>query len=82
MRVLEIANLSDEIYEQIEKLARVRGSSAGDVAADMIAKALTGAEEAEARLMSDIRAEREALARRGVWTTAEEVQEAKTQGRK
>ena len=81
MRALEIANLPDDLYEQIEKLARVRGTSVGDVAADMIARALTGADEADARLMADIRAEREELARRGVWATREDIQEAKVRGR-
>jgi hypothetical protein len=82
MRTLENFTLSDDLYVQLEKLARVRGTTPGDVAADFIKRALTGADEVEARLMADIRAEREALARRGFKSTAEEIQAAKLEGRK
>ena len=82
MRTLEPLQLPDELYEQVEKLARVRGTSVGEVVADFVAKALTGADQEEARLMADIRADREEMARRGIWATAEHIQADKVWGRK
>jgi len=81
MRTLEPLQLPDELYEQVEKLARVRGTSVGAVVADFVAKALTGADQEEARLMADIRAGREEMARRGIWATAEQIQADKVRGR-
>lgn len=81
MRTLEIPNLPDELYQQIEKLARVRGKSVGEVAAEVIAKGLTGNDAAEAKLMSEVRAEREEMARRGVSITDADVRAAKAWGR-
>jgi plasmid stability protein len=81
MRTLEVAELPDEVYEQLEKLARVRGSSVADVAADLLTKAFKGEDEAEARLMADLRADRTEMARRGVWVTQEQVEDAINRGR-
>ena len=82
MRTLEAVQLPDELYEQVEKLARVRGTSTAAVVADFVAKALTGADEEEARLMADIRADREEMAHRAIWSTAEQIQADKVRGRK
>lgn len=82
MRTLEIANIPDELYEQIEKLARVKGCSVSALAADVLAKGMAGDEDREAALMAEIRAEREALAKRGVWVTDEDIRSAKNWGRK
>lgn len=82
MPMLEIPNLPEELYQQIETLARVRGKSVSEVAADFLAKALADDEETEARLMAEIRAEREEMAKRGVWITEEDINEARNWGRK
>ena len=81
MKALEIPNLPDDIYDQIERLARVRGTTVANVAADFLTKALTGADEAEARLMADIRADREQMAREGVWITDADIREGREWGR-
>lgn len=82
MRTLEIANLPDDLYEQIEKLARVKGRSVGELAADMLAKGLSIDQEAEAALMAEIRAERDAMAMRGVKITDADIRASKNWGRK
>ena len=81
MRTLEIANVPDELYEQIEKLARVKGRSVSELAADMFVKGLAADPNAEALLMAEIRADREAMARRGVRITDDEIRTAKNWGR-
>jgi hypothetical protein len=82
MRTLQIPNLPDETYELIEKLARVRGCSICELAADLLAKGLAGNPAAEAALLEQIRIEREEMARRGVWITDEDIRAAKNYGRK
>jgi len=82
MATLEIPNLPDELYREIEKLARVRGTTIAAVARDMLAKGMGGPDSREEKLLSDIRAEREAMARRGVNATEQEIREARDQGRK
>lgn len=82
MRTLEISNLPDALYEQIEKLARVKGRSVGELAADMLAKGLSIDQEAEAALMAEIRAERDAMAMRGVKITDADIRASKNWGRK
>lgn len=82
MKTLEIPNLPDEIYEEIEKLARVRGKAVSEVAADFIAKGLRGDDIVEAQLLADIRADREEMARRGVpFLTEAALQQMKREGR-
>lgn len=81
MRTLESLNLPDELYERIEKLARIRGKPVGDVAAEFLVKGLAADEAAEEILMAEIRADREEMARRGVFLTEESIREAKNWGR-
>jgi hypothetical protein len=83
MKSLEIPNLPDELYDAMEKLARARGVTIGDVAADAISKAFRSDDEstAEARLMEEVRAEREVMAARGVFLTDEFLDAAKKWGR-
>lgn len=81
MRTLEIANVSDELYEQIEKLARVKGRSVSELAGDMLARSAAADPDAETALMAEIRAEREAMAKRGVRITDEDIRVAKNWGR-
>lgn len=81
MRTLEIANIPDKLYEQLEKLARVKGCSVSEMAADMLAKGLAVDPDAESALMAEIRAERDAMAKRGVWITDEDIRVAKIWGR-
>ena len=79
MKSLEIPNLPDDLYAEIEKLASVRGVSVGEVAADVISKALGTETEsaAESTLMAEVRAEREATAAKGVFLTDEFLDQAK-----
>lgn len=81
MRTLEMGNLPDELYEQIERLARVKGRSVGELVAAMLARAVALDADAEAGLMAEIRAEREAMAKRGVLITDEDIRAAKNWGR-
>ncbi len=82
MKTLANVNVREELYERIATLAKVRGKTVSEVAADFIAQAIASDDEAEAQLLAEVRAEREELARRGFWTTPEEVQAAKVRGRK
>ena len=81
MRTLEIPNLPDELYQQIEKLARIHGRSVGEEAAEFLLRGLSNDEDREAMLMEEIRADREAMAKRGVWITPEDIRAAKNWGR-
>jgi plasmid stability protein len=79
MRTLEIANLPDELYDQIEKLARVRNRSVSELAADLLTQALTGDDAREAALLAEVRAERERM--NVPFLTEEELQRMKRWGR-
>ena len=81
MRTLEIPNLPDELVEQIEKLARLRGISISEQAAEFLAKGVAADDVAEQLLLAEIRLEREELARRGVRITDDEITQAKNWGR-
>ncbi|MDB5296552.1 MAG: hypothetical protein JWO31_2535 [Phycisphaerales bacterium] len=82
MKPLEITNLPDEVYERIEKLARASGTSVADVAASFITEAVAGGDEAEVRLLADVRAEREQMASEGVWITDADIRAGREWGRK
>jgi plasmid stability protein len=82
MPTLEIRNVPDEIYEWIEKLAKVRGKTISELAAELLRKGLQGDPVAEAALLEEIRADREELARRGVRISDEDIRAAKNYGRK
>ncbi len=81
MATLEIPNLPDEVYRQIAEHARLRGRTVSQLAAELIAQALATDEQAEAKLLEEIRAEREALARRGVFITDEDIRRGREWGR-
>jgi hypothetical protein len=81
MRTIEIPDLSDEIYAQIEKLARVRGKSVAQQAAEFLQKAVGADEQAEEQLLADVRADRDAMAKRGVFATDDDIKAAKNWGR-
>ena len=81
MRTLEIPNLPEPLYQQIERLARLRGRPVGDVAAEFLARGIAATEAAEETLLAEIRAEREEMARRGVFLTDEDIRRAKGWGR-
>ena len=80
MKSLEIPNLSDEVYARIERQAHIAGRSVAEVAADLLARA-SDEEEKEAKLMGEIAAEREELARQGVYLTDEDIDAAIRWGR-
>jgi plasmid stability protein len=81
MRTLEISNLPDELYHQIEKLAQLHGRSISEEAADFLSRGLSQDDEREAKLMEEIRASREALARRDVHITSDQLRADRNWGR-
>jgi acetolactate synthase small subunit len=81
MRSVDLSPMPDELYKEVENLARVRGTTVADVVITLIARTLAGSDEREERLMAEIRARREELARRGFVGTAAEIQNAKVEGR-
>jgi len=81
MKSLEIPNLPDEVYRQIEDRARASGKAVAELAAEMLSDAVAGDEAKEAALMAEIRAERDQMAREGIFLTPEDVQRAKQWGR-
>jgi plasmid stability protein len=82
MKALEIPNLSDEVYANIEERARLEGKTASDVAAELISTAFSGDRVSQTDLEAEIRAEREQMAREGFWLTDESLREAREWGRK
>lgn len=81
MRSLEIPNLPDDVYARIERRAHLRGKSVADQAAEILAKGIAAEETDEDRLLEEIRAERDRLAARGVFITADDLREARESGR-
>jgi len=82
MATIAIENVPDTVYLHIEKLARIRGVSVSKAATDLLAEAIAGEfGEAEKRLLAEIRADREAMAKRGVWITDDDIRTAKNEGR-
>lgn len=79
MPTLEIVNLSAEVYEQLEQLARVRGRSLSEQAAELLRNALSGSTDREAALLEQIRADRERL--NVPYLTEADLQQMKRQGR-
>jgi len=71
----------DDLFKELEERARARGISVDGEAAELLARALDR-DKRESQLMSEIRKEREELARRGVFLTDEIIQQAKNWGRK
>jgi plasmid stability protein len=81
MRTLEIPNLSDELYQQIEKLAQLRGRSISEQATEFLARGVATDEARQAALLEEIRADRRAMAERGVWITDGDIRAARNWGR-
>jgi hypothetical protein len=77
MRAIEIPNVPENLYQELEKLARVRGSSIADVAAEFLVRSLTTDDAHEARLLAELRTGRDELANRGMFATDDEIREAK-----
>jgi len=65
---------------RIEERARVRGNSISAEAAELLLKVLDE-EEHEAKLMEEVRKDREEAAKQGVYITDEFIREAKNWGR-
>lgn len=82
MRTLEITDLPEDVYREIEKLARVRGTSLASVAAEILARGIGSEDPEEARLLAEIRADRDAMSKRGVYATEQEIRDARDEGRK
>ena len=81
MRSLEIPNLPDDVYAQIEKRARLHGKSVAEHAAEILARGLATDDTDEANLLQEIRADRQRLADRGVFITDEDIRRARELGR-
>jgi plasmid stability protein len=81
MRSLEIPNLPDEVYAQIEKHARLRGKSVAEHAAEILAQSLATDDADDANLLQEIRADRQRLADRGVFITDDNLRRAQESGR-
>jgi predicted transcriptional regulator len=80
MAALQLVDLPDEVYRRLEQLARVEGKPLSDVAARLLAKVLTPQIEEE-QLLAEIRAEREAMAKRGVFITDDDIRRGRDWGR-
>lgn len=79
MARLEIPDLPENVYKEIVARARVHGVPAEQEAARILVNAIASDDEAEARLLAEIRAGREALG--NLYVTEAELQEAKRWGR-
>jgi hypothetical protein len=82
MASLEIPNIPESLYREMEKLARVRGTTLAEVATSILARGIGPDDAYEKQLTAEIAKEREEMAGRGVWVTNEDIQEAKNWGRK
>ena len=80
MKNLEIPNLPDDVYASIERRAKEIGRSPAEVAADILPRDVA-AEQKEAQLLAEIREGREAMAKKGIYVTAEDIQAAIDWGR-
>jgi predicted transcriptional regulator len=80
MAALQLVDLPDEVYRRLEQLARVEGKPLSDVAARLLAKVLTPQIEEE-QLLAEIRAEREVMAKRGVFITDDDIRRGRDWGR-
>ncbi len=81
MAPLQISDLPENIYRQLEQQAREIGVTVAKCAAMLLARAVEE-EEREQHLLAEIRREREELARKGVYATQAIIDEAKRWGRK
>ncbi|HEX4794567.1 MAG TPA: hypothetical protein VH370_12280 [Humisphaera sp.] len=68
------------LFKELEERARAHGITVDGEAAELLAKALDR-DKRESQLMSEIRKEREELARRGVFLTDDVIQQARNWGR-
>lgn len=80
MKNLEHLSLPDDVYYLIERRARVSGRSLADEAADMLSRS-AAVEDREAKLLDDIRKERDEMARDGVFLTEDDILSAIEWGR-
>ena len=80
MKSLEIPNLPDEVYAQIEDAAKRRGLSVVDEAIQILKQGLAVGDK-EALLLAEARENREELARRGFFATPEDLNAAINRGR-
>lgn len=84
MKHLEIPNLPDGAYERIERQAQGAGRSVADEVVSILERALgeeESDEEREARIVAEAKANREELARKGVFATEEFIDAAIKWGR-
>lgn len=84
MRHLEIPNLPDDLYVRIEDQARQRGRSVTEEATDLLARGLSqdiNPPMDEEALLEEIRLNREAMAKRGVFLSDADMDAAINWGR-
>jgi hypothetical protein len=72
--------VSDALFEQVEARARARGTSVDVELTELLTKALAD-ETRDSELLTEIRTEREQMARRGVFLTDDLIVQAKSWGR-
>src|SRR5436190_1687614 len=75
MKHLDIPNVPDELFERIERRAQEAGRSLPEQATELLVRGLS-ADEAEHALLEAIRKDREALAKKGVWMTQSDLDDA------
>jgi hypothetical protein len=80
MKHVEIPDLPDEIYAVIERRALAAGRSPAAEAADMLARNVA-ADQKEEILLDAIRKDHDAMARKGILVTEEDIQSAIEWGR-
>ena len=76
----DILHIPEKLFHELEARAKAIGTTVDHTATELLAKALAD-EAAEARLMTEIKREREAMAADGVSLTEEFANEAKRWGR-
>jgi len=81
MARIETGEIPDDVYRRIEQKAIADGVTVPQEVAKLLERAIAEDEE-EARLMAEVRRERQALAAKGVYLTDDFLTEAKAWGRK
>jgi hypothetical protein len=77
MPKLEIPDVPDQLYRQIEESARRKGVPLGQEAAELLAKGAADDEAREAQLLAETRRDRESL---DLYLTDADISEAKREG--
>jgi plasmid stability protein len=82
MKILQIPEVPDELYVELERRAKAEGTTLGAHAAELLARAVRVEESQEADLLAEIRAARSAMAAAGIVMTDEDLHDARNWGRR